>query len=244
MKRLLAPLYYLWKLYIGLVFIATLAVFYPVLWLILLDSRLKPLSFKVNILWSRCIRILCFYAIETGCPQKTKKEPAVIIGNHTSYLDIFLLYSILPNNKFLFMGKSELLTYPLVRTFFKKLNIPVDRSSPIKSAKAFIKARKEMENGWSIVIFPEGGIFDPSVKMSPFKDGAFQLAQLTKTAILPIVFKNNYRLFSDPTYLSSPAMPGLVKVHIHPIIEREEVINTPLDSLKDKSYQLIDSYLG
>lgn len=243
MKHLLIPFYYFWKLYIGFVFIITLVVFYPVLWLILQNEKLKPLSFKINIMWSRCIRILCFYAVELDYPADMRTESAVIIGNHTSYLDIFLLYSILPNNKFLFMGKSELLKYPLVRTFFKKLNIPVDRSSPIKSAKAFITAKKEMKNGWSVVIFPEGGIFNPTSKMTPFKDGAFQLAQLTKSPVLPLTFINNYRLFSDPTYLSAPAMPGLVKLKIHPIIEREEVINNDVSWLKDKSYRLIDSVL-
>lgn len=224
-------------------FIITLLLFYPLLYLFISFESLKPYSFKINVLWSRCLSILCFYAVERTGADNISKKPFIIVANHTSYLDIFLLYRILPNNKFLFLGKSELLKYPLVKSFFKKLNIPVDRTSTIKSAKAFIQAKKALENNWCIAVFPEGGIFDPTPHMVPFKNGAFQLAKSTQTAILPITFMNNYRLFSDPSYFFSPAMPGLVNVHIHPLIDQEEVFISTLKDLKNETYHDIASFL-
>src|SRR5690554_7755438 len=200
MKYILGAVYYLWKLYIGLAFAITLVLFYPFLLFFIYNEKLKPYTFKINICWSRCMRILCFYAVEKSGEEVLEKGPFVLAANHSSYLDIFLLYSILPKNRFLFMGKSEILNYPLVKTFFKKLNIPVDRSSSIKSAKSLIQAKNEVENGWSIVVFPEGGILDPSSIVHEFKNGAFQLAKLSKCAILPITFINNYQLLSDSTY--------------------------------------------
>ena len=243
MNCFLAPLYYLWKLYIGLVFVITLLLFYPLLFVILQFEQLKPLSFKVNVVWSRCIRIFCFYAIEITGNTNIQKEPCVIVGNHTSYLDIFLLYSFLPKNRFLFMGKSELLGYPFVKTFFKRLNIPVDRNNAMKSGRAFIKARQELNEGWSIALFPEGGIMDPTSKLFPFKDGAFQLAKSSKSDIVPMTFMNNFRLFSDPVYMLYPAMPGLDKVHIHNTIKKEEVIQSDIETLKNKTHRLINAYL-
>ena len=243
MKYILGSLFYLWKLYIGLAFAITLLIFYPVLLFFIYNESLKPHTFKVNILWSRCMRILCFYAVEKSGEENIAEGPFVLVANHSSYLDIFLLYSILPHHKFLFMGKSEILKYPLVKTFFKKLNIPVDRSSSIKSAKAFIQARKEIQKDWSIVIFPEGGIPDSAPELAPFKNGAFQLAKSAKCPILPITFINNYYLFSDPDLFFKPAMPGLVKVHVHPIINQEEVMSNDIEETKEKTYQLIGSYL-
>ncbi len=243
MKYILSPLYNLWKIYIGCVFIVTLLLFYPVLYIFIHFETLKQYSFKINIFWSRCVSILCFYAVEKSGKTPHSKMPFIIIANHTSYLDIFLLYRILPKNKFIFMGKSELLKYPLVKTYFKKLNIPVDRRSTIKSAKAFIQARKALKKDWCIAVFPEGGIFDSTPQMSPFKNGAFQLAKSAQSAILPITFKNNYRLFSDPSYFLSSAMPGLVKVHIHQLISKEKVEGSEINDLKNKTYHSIASFL-
>src|SRR5690554_828020 len=243
MKYILGAVYYLWKLYIGLAFAITLVLFYPFLLFFIYNEKLKPYTFKINICWSRCMRILCFYAVEKSGEENIAEGPFVLAANHSSYLDIFLLYSILPEHKFLFMGKSEILNYPLVKTFFKKLNIPVDRSSTIKSAKAFIQARKEIQKGWSIVIFPEGGIPENAPQLAPFKNGAFQLAKSAKCAVLPLTFMNNYYLFSDPDHFHSPAMPGLVKVHIHPIISKAEIENNEAEVTKEKTYQLIGSYL-
>lgn len=194
-------------------------------------------------MWSRCMRIFCFYPVECNRKVHKSEEPFIIVANHTSYLDIFILYSILPHQKFIFMGKSEILKYPLVKTFFKKLNIPVDRKSSIRSAKAFIQAKKSLKKGWSIVIFPEGGIPDCAPQLAPFKDGAFQLAKSASCAILPITFMNNYKLFSDPDKFCAPAMPGIAKVHFHELIKKEEIAHNEINSIKEKTYDIIDSYL-
>src|SRR5690554_312796 len=113
MKLLLGIIFYLWKMYIGIIFLSTLLIFYPLLLPFLYIKKLKPYSFKINVLWSRCIRILCFYAVEKNDFTPAPDTSYIIIANHSSYLDIFLLYSILPKTKFIFMGKSELLRYPL-----------------------------------------------------------------------------------------------------------------------------------
>ena len=243
MKLLLGILFYMWKIYIGLVFLTTLLLFYPLLFFFLYFEKLKPYSFKINVLWSRCMRIFCFYAVEKNSFKPTPNTSYIIVANHTSYLDIFLLYSILPKTKFIFMGKRELLDYPLVKTFFKRLNIPVDRSSSRQSAKAFIKAKNEIKNGWSVVIFPEGGIIDPTSELHPFKNGAFQLAKAAQQPLLPITFINNYYLFSDPECFFYPAMPGLAKVVIHPAIEAKEVANSEIHALNEKAYAQINSVL-
>lgn len=243
MRYILGTLFFIWKLYIGLVFIITLIIFYPILLPFLYIEKLKPYTYNINVMWSRSIRLLCFYAVETEDSESDIDEPVVLVANHTSYLDIFLLYSILPKKRLLFMGKSEILSYPLIKTFFKKLNIPVERGSSMQSAKAFIKARQEIRKGWSIVLFPEGGIFDNAPKLNPFKNGAFQLAKASKCAIQPVTFQNNYRLFSDPESRLAPAMPGIVRVKIHPIISAEEVDKNDIEATKEKAFQLIASFL-
>ncbi|MEX2484955.1 MAG: lysophospholipid acyltransferase family protein [Brumimicrobium sp.] len=243
MKYILVPFNNLWKLYIGLMFVTTLLLFYPIFLIFLSNEKLKPFTFKINVFWSRLMRMLCFYGVEIDGDLDEASPPFVLCANHTSYLDIFLMYSVFPKHKFLFMGKSEILSYPLVKTFFKKLNIPVYRDNRTKSVRSFIQARKAMQNNWSIVIFPEGGIPTETPYVIPFKDGAFQLAKAANVGIQPLTFLNNYYLFSDPENIFDGAMPGVARVKIHPFISKDDVANSSANELNLATYHLISSCL-
>lgn len=236
--------YNLWKLYIGVWFITTLLLFYPLFWVLLRKVEWRRFTFPINVFWSRLMRMVCFYAVELeGEIEVKNSSPFLICANHTSYLDIFLMYSILPKHKFLFMGKSEILSYPLVKTFFKRLNIPVFRTDRVKAARSFILAKKNIDLGWSVVIFPEGGIPEHPPKMVPLKDGAFKLAKAAEIGVLAMTFKNNYKLFSDPEYVFASARPGLVKVNIHPFINKEDVCSTTVEKLNNYVFNLLNSPL-
>lgn len=224
-------------------FAITLILFYPLFLIFLSNETLKPFTFKLNIFWSRLMRMLCFYGVEVEGKSLLHKTPFILCANHTSYLDIFLMYSVFPDHKFLFMGKSEILSYPLIKTFFKRLNIPVYRNNRIKAAKSFIQARREMKNGWSIVIFPEGGIPEETPYVIPFKDGAFQLAKAAGVGIQAITFIDNYYLFSDPENIFDGAMPGLARIKVHPFISKEEVEKKSVKELNEITYQFISSSL-
>ncbi len=79
--------------------------------------------------------------------------------------------------------------------------------------------------------------------MLSFKDGAFKLAKDTNTPILPVTFVNNYSLFSDPTDWLGPCKPGIVKVVIHPLIDKHEIEQKTAEELKEIAFQLVKSKL-
>lgn len=244
MKYLSFVIFNLWKIYIGIVFTITLILFYPIFYVLLGKENWKPTAFKLFIFWSRTIRILCFYGVKKIDAYTIPKKPSIIIANHTSFLDIFLLYSTLSEHKFVFIGKNEILSYPLVKTFFKKLNIPVDRDDRMKAAKSFISCKQALKKGWSLVIFPEGGIPEDNLpKMIPFKDGAFKLAKSCKVPIIPITFINNYTLFSDPESIFGSAYPGLAKIKYHPLITEVEIEKKSTEEIKCKAFELISGAL-
>lgn len=199
----------LWKIYVGLLFGLTAILLYPFFLLVLALPKGKKWSFSLFVFWSRLFQVICFYPVKNLGENKLI-GPKVIVANHTSYLDIFLMFAHFPEEPFLFMGKSEILGYPILRTYFKNLNIPVDRNSKMGSAKSFLAAKQALSEGFSIVIFPEGGIPDiipPEV--ARFKDGAFRLAQVAMVPILPVSILNHYKLFSDPGLPFSSAHPGI-----------------------------------
>lgn len=223
-------------------FSVTLLIFYPILFVLIKNQAWKKKTSAVNVFWSRIVRILCFYAVERINYTKLPEEPYVICANHTSFLDIFFMYSILPNQRFLFLGKSEILSYPLIRTFFKGLNIPVYRNDRIKAAKSFIQAKRAVAEDWGLVIFPEGGIPDDDIpQMIPFKDGAFRLAKSCNIPIIPITFTKHYKLFSDPGNYLGSARPGVSKVYFHPVISKLEIEKLTVEELNQKVFKLIEA---
>lgn len=231
----------IWKLYIAVIFTVTALLFYPVIRPQLGSASGQRRAFRVFVIWSWTFRILCLYAVRRVKQSPLPEGPYLIIANHASYLDIFLMYSILPKEAFLFLGKGELLKYPLIRAYFKRMNIPVFRDNRMKAAKSLIRASREVKNGWSIMIFPEGGIPDEGCpKMIPFKQGAFQLAKNLKVPIVPVTFTNNYKLFSDPTDILGRAHPGISRVYIHEHISAEVIESMTQNELRDHCFNIIN----
>lgn len=243
MRKVFGILSLCWKVYIGIIFLITALFFYPIIFPFLFSLENKKRSFRIFVVWSWTVRIFCGYFVRKEHKIIPPKGPYLIVANHISYLDIFLMYSILPNHPFLFLGKSEILRYPLIKTYFKRLNIPVYRENRLKAAKSLIHASREVKNGWGLVIFPEGKIPDENPQMARFKGGAFQLAKNLAIPIVPLTFLNNHLLFSDPTLLLGPARPGVSRVYMHAHITPEEIKRMTQDELAKHCQQIIEAPL-
>lgn len=245
MKYVIGILGLMYKLYVALVFTCGLILFYLPILICIKNPKWKRKAFNFFVLWSWFMRIFCLIHVVRKNYKTLPKTPMVIIANHASYLDIILFCSILPKHPFLFLGKSEILDYPLLKTFFKDLNIPVYRNNKLKSAKSFVEAKNRLAENWSLVIFPEGEIPDENTpQMVPFKEGAFKLAKAGKAAILPLTFQNNYKLFSDPNKPLGRAHPGISQVYFHPIITSDKVALKSIEELSDTCFKLIASKIN
>ncbi len=190
------------------------------------------------------MRIFCFYVVRCVEKEALPEGPYIIVANHTSYLDIFFMYSMLPKHPFVFLGKSEILTYPIIRTYFKNLNIPVFRFDRKKVGVSFQLALEAIEEGWSLVIFPEGTIPEVNIpKMMPFKNGAFKIAKEANVPIVPITFTTNHLLFSDPTMVFGPARPGVSRFYIGKYISKELVAKKSFTELKELCFSRVEAPL-
>ena len=234
----------LWKIYVGIIFVIFALALYPFFLILLTSEKGKKVSFRLFVFWSWMMRIFCFYHVKKVENAELPEGPYIIVANHTSYLDIFFMYSILPQHPFLFLGKGEILNYPILKTYFKGLNIPVHRNDRQKSARSFILAKKAVGEGWSLVVFPEGGIPDEgNPKMIPFKEGAFKLARALQIPIVPLTFTNNFNLFSDPMDFNGTAHPGISRVYVHPHIDVNKINELTDKELSDYCFQVINGPL-
>jgi 1-acyl-sn-glycerol-3-phosphate acyltransferase len=221
-------------------------VFY-VLWPLIYIASRKPSRYSMmNVLRKACA---FFSSSVSGIFYKEKMEQPVdwsrtyiICPNHTSNLDIMSV-SLLIKNNFCFIGKHELLDNPLLGIFFRTIDIPVNRESKISSYKAFKYAGERLENGMSVVIFPEGTIsktYPP--QLQEFKNGPFRLAIELKIPILPITSLDTWKVMWDDGRKYG-SRPGICNIFVHKPIETGGMTVDDADVLKDEVYKVIKNKL-
>ncbi|WP_317131291.1 lysophospholipid acyltransferase family protein [Polaribacter sp. IC073] len=160
--------------------------------------------------------------------------------NHASLLDPFLLIAI-SKNPIVFVGKKELAKIPVFGFLYKRTVIMVDRSSLESRKRVFKMAKKRLQNGVSMAIFPEGLVPSEDIILAPFKKGAFSLAIEFEIPIVPQVYYDCKRFFSwDPF----KGRPGILRVHQYDFIETKGMsVAKDMDALKYKTFNLLYSDL-
>jgi 1-acyl-sn-glycerol-3-phosphate acyltransferase len=236
---------FIYRLYFGIIFFSTGIIFLP-FFLLLVNGRLKyKLAFSLKKIWSKTICILVFVKVKVEGKENFPKDSAyVICPNHSSYLDIIIMYLVVPK-EFAFLGKAEVLRWPIINLFFKRgIDIPVYRFSVKRLKECLVLAKTALLEGRSIAIFPEGGWQDRSKKLRRFKNGAFILALETKSAVVPITFKNNFDLFTDHSDFGGFCRPGIARVVVHKPLNPKTYIEKDLISLRNQTYHIIKKELN
>lgn len=110
----------------------------------------------------------------------------ILACNHEGIGDIPVLYVTLPM-QYKFVAKRMLFNIPIFGLDMRcARHIPIDRGQgPEKTRTAFSLMAKAIENGFSVLMFPEGSRTRDG-NLRPFKSGTFRLALDTKTPILPV----------------------------------------------------------
>ncbi|MRG46036.1 MMPL family transporter [Chitinophaga sp. SYP-B3965] len=123
------------------------------------------------------------------------KKPAVIISNHQSFLDILMSTSMHPN--VILLTNEWVYNSPLFGYAVRM----ADYYPVAEGAEASIeKLRDRVNNGYSIVVYPEGTrSTDASIKR--FHKGAFYLAQELNIDILPAVIHGTAYTMSKGDFL-------------------------------------------
>ncbi|BDG09176.1 lysophospholipid acyltransferase family protein [Anaeromyxobacter paludicola] len=140
----------------------------------------------------RFLRFLAVFIAHTFPYWKVRVEgrwPAgkgayVVVSNHQSMLDIFLI-SHLPR-EMKWIGKESLFKIPWAGWMLRLSgDIPVKRGDAASGKEVMAKARRYLDRGMHVMIFPEG-TRTRTGKLLPFKSGAFRLAIEAGVPVLPI----------------------------------------------------------
>ena len=244
MKRALLKIYSIYGLMIfALIFLVLL----PFFLLVIFIKPLEKLAYHLNFFWSRAFFFLLFLnrtrVIYQFNPKKDQNY--IYCANHTSFLDIPTMGLI--HRRFKFIGKASLRKVPLWGFMYSRLHILVDRGSLKSRHKSWIKAQQEIQKGYSVVFFPEGGILSSNPpKMVAFKEGSFRIAVEEQIPIVPVTIPYNYLLLPDKTPLLMH--PGRIEMVVHepiwPTGTDDEAVVELKRAVREKIENTLMSYEG
>ncbi|MBT2160389.1 lysophospholipid acyltransferase family protein [Zobellia barbeyronii] len=239
MPRLLKKIgYTLYRIWFYILVALPILLFFPFLLISTLSEKWYSQFFwMARNLWA----IPILYGM--GCPPKVfgeqnieKGKSYMLVANHTSMLDIMLMFYV-SKNPFVFVGKKELAKIPLFGFFFKRVCIMVDRSDAKSRMAVYRRAQKRLSQGLSICIFPEGGVpDDESIILDSFKDGAFRMAIAHKIPVVPITFYDNKKRFSFSFFSGGP---GRIRAKVHKFFKTENLSEEDKVNLRENVRAII-----
>ncbi|MDQ3291649.1 MAG: 1-acyl-sn-glycerol-3-phosphate acyltransferase [Bacteroidota bacterium] len=217
---------------------------YPLFVVLVQEPRWYRYAHGLNRFWSYVQ--LRLYGLPLQITRKAlvdKNTPYIYTPNHSSYIDIPLLLNSVPGY-LNFVGKKSLAKVPLWGPIYNKLYISVDRNSAVSRAKSYIQSGRTLDQGRSVVIFPEGTIAENAgYDMLPFKDGPFKLAIEKKIPIVPVSMPYNHIFLPD--------VDGKFIVRWHPLkitffepIPTADLTLADLENLKNKVFKIIQADLS
>ena len=178
-------------------------------------------------------------------PMKVRYEEGVdlnnqyvIIANHFSYIDIPAIAAL--NIPFKFIGKMQVNNIPVLGYIFRNLHIMVDRDRKDSRKQTYIDSFKSIDEGYSIGIFPEGGIKTEKVPtMAPFKYGSFAMSLEIQIPILPVSLLGAYKIMKGSFYIRwSPC-----EIICHKPISTDGFTTKDVDKFRDKCYKILQAEL-
>ena len=143
-------------------------------------------------------RIACWlYLLPVHVEGRERLDPQqsyIFVANHQGYFDILLMYGYL-GHSFKWMMKDYLKKMPVVGQVCM-ISRQIFVGDSLASIQQAVKdARKTLQGGMSMSIFPEGTrSYDGT--MGVFKRGAFMLANEIGLPIVPITINGSFRAFS------------------------------------------------
>ena len=228
---------YLVSVYHIILFIAVSLVFFPPAaflrfftgWF---DRRLVMLHVLSSV-WASCYTWLSpiWSVAITGRNNADRKKAYMIVCNHQSLLDIPVIYRVFLHFKW--VSKASLFKLPFIGwNLWLNRHVKLERTSATSQRKMFRQCAEHIQNGSSIIIFPEG-TRSRNGELRDFKEGAFLLALKQKIDILPIVLDGSYKALPEKGFF--PNKKQKIILNILPPV--------PCESFKDMNTRQLSNHI-
>jgi 1-acyl-sn-glycerol-3-phosphate acyltransferase len=150
--------------------------------------------------WARsCVWVSASKLTLIGAEKLPRNSVAVYASNHTSYMDIPVIFSALPF-QFRILAKKELWSMPFIGWYLNRSGqISIDTSSSHASHSSLSAGARALRSGTPIVVFPEGSR-TPDGKLRAFQPGAAFLAIRAQVPVVPMALSGVYELLPIHTH--------------------------------------------
>ncbi len=224
-----------------IVFAGLYTLLFPFFFIAAQSPKWKRFAFYLNKIWASGFYIFTLMPFGREVRGKIDKKKAyVYCPNHTSYLDIPAV-GMSAKQFIIFVGKNSLSKVPFFGYMFNRFHIPVDRTSIKDSYKAFERAKEAIDEGWSVLFYPEGGIrTNNPPNMTRFKDGAFRIAIEKQVPIVPVTILYNWKILFDFEFALNWHP---VKLIYHEPIETTGMEMSEANALRDQVFGIIQAEL-
>ena len=210
-------------------FVFSLILFVVLFFVGLFSKNAKDRMSYAIVSWAlRVVLFLSGTRLEVKGLDNVPKDRAVMfVGNHRSFFDIVINYSILPPLMG-FIAKKEIKKVPILAGWMKRMHcLFLDRQNIKEGMKTIIAGTEKLKAGISIFIYPEGTRAKSDDAMIEFKEGSFKMAEKSGAPIVPVAINNSSACFEDH-------FPRIKKAHV--IIEYGKPIETSELSKEEKKH--------
>ena len=135
------------------------------------------------------LKYICGVTHEVKGRANLTKEPLIIVSKHQSAFETFALYYYLENS--FFIHKKQLFFIPIFGQYLLKSNmVSIDRAGQASTMRKMISdVKKKLDEGSTIIIFPEGTRKKPKEK-ADYKTGFVGIYKTAKRKIQPVALNS------------------------------------------------------
>ena len=157
---------------------------------------------------------------------------AVLVSNHSSYLDINLAFASTPT-PIVFIAKAGVKKVPLLGGANERVGtVFVERGNINTAKKAIKKLEKTLKNGRCVLVYPEGSRFKTD-EIQPFKKGGFHLASNAGAPVIPVYHEGMGEILPPHTFIiRKPSKPVVVRFG-------KPIYSSNVEELRDKSFESV-----
>ncbi|MBA5604136.1 AMP-binding protein [Duganella sp. FT3S] len=157
---------------------------------------------RIAHLAARCLLRLTATSIAVDGLERLPRQPHVLLVNHASYLDTFVLTALLPDRPgYVFAAKQELRRHALVRAVLTGLGaIFVERADVRRSADDVAAMAAVLARGDNLLVFPEG-TFERAAGLRAFHLGGFMAAARAASPLVVAGLRGTRAALRDGSWL-------------------------------------------